>query len=53
MRLTKNGKISELIGIILGDGSIQLDYNSFRYSCEIAFNYINEQEYIFYVKEFN
>ncbi|MFX1573504.1 MAG: LAGLIDADG family homing endonuclease [Promethearchaeota archaeon] len=50
MKLTKNKKIAELIGIILGDGSIQLDYDSSHYSCEIAFNYMDEKEYLFYVK---
>jgi hypothetical protein len=50
MKLPKNEKVAELIGIILGDGSLQLNYDSYRYSCEIAFNYIDEKEYICYVK---
>jgi len=55
IRLEKNEKTAELIGIILGDGTLAIKWrdrekkNSYRF--EICLNRIKEKDYVEYVKE--
>ena len=43
--------LSEILGIILGDGSIRYDEVNYRYGINISLNGIDEYEYYLYVKK--
>lgn len=45
----KDSRLAELVGIILGDGSLKLNYSKSQYYCEIALNYVDERKYVEYV----
>lgn len=51
IHLKKDRQLAELVGIILGDGHLKINYENSIYTCEIALNYVDEKEYVYYVKD--
>jgi len=50
--LVKNESLAEMIGIILGDGRLRWDPVNRHYQLDIILNYIDERDYVFYVKNY-
>ena len=50
--LEKNESLAEMIGIILGDGRIRWDPTGRHYQLDIILNYVDEREYVLYVKDY-
>ncbi len=50
--LEKNQIMAEMIGIILGDGRLRWDTNNRHYQLDIILNYVDEREYVVYVKNY-
>ena len=40
IHLKKDRQLAELVGIILGDGHLKINYENSIYTCEIALNYV-------------
>lgn len=50
--LVKDESLAEMIGIILGEGRLRWDQINRHYQLDIILNYIDEKDYVFYVKNY-